>query len=94
MIAAPLDVLGVNYYNPTGVAAPGEAEPACRSRMPTSTAYPLTGFGWPVVPDGLRDLLAGLRMRYGAALPPIHITENGCSDDESIDGRPTGASPT
>jgi len=32
-----------------------------------------------VVPDGLRELLVGLRDRYGEALPPIHITENGCS---------------
>ncbi|MFF9066719.1 glycoside hydrolase family 1 protein [Streptomyces sp. NPDC014891] len=39
----------------------------------------LTDFGWPVVPDGLRELLATLRERYGDRLPPLYITENGCS---------------
>ena len=33
----------------------------CRSRTCRSRAYPRTAFGWPVVPDGLRELLAGLR---------------------------------
>src|SRR5207253_3044491 len=34
---------------------------------------------WPVVPEGLRQLLIGLRDRYGPTLPPIWITENGCA---------------
>jgi beta-glucosidase len=51
--------------------------------------YPVTYFGWPVVPDALRDLLIGLKRRYGAALPPIYVTENGCAYDDTIgpDGR-------
>jgi beta-glucosidase len=40
---------------------------------------PTTAFGWPVVPQGLHDLLTGLRETYGKALPPVYITENGCS---------------
>jgi beta-glucosidase len=44
--------------------------------------YPRTAFGWPVVPDGLRELLVGLRDRYGDALPEIAITENGCSYED------------
>jgi beta-glucosidase len=50
---------------------------------------PTTAFGWPVVPGGLRDLLTGLHDRYAAALPPIYITESGCStvDEVSADGR-------
>ncbi|QKG21885.1 GH1 family beta-glucosidase [Actinomadura verrucosospora] len=55
--------------------------------------YPVTAFGWPVVPEGLREMLLKLRDRYGAALPPILVTENGCSvrdepgrpDQERID---------
>ncbi|GGP00966.1 beta-glucosidase [Nonomuraea glycinis] len=80
IIAAPLDGLGVNYYNPTRIAAPTEAG------LPFSdagiTGVPTTAFGWPVVPDGLRELLVGLRARYGPALPPIYITENGCSQPD------------
>ncbi|WP_106401274.1 beta-glucosidase [Actinocorallia populi] len=44
--------------------------------------YPVTAFGWPVVPDALHELLTGLRARYGTALPPITITENGCSSHD------------
>ncbi|MFE0999117.1 family 1 glycosylhydrolase, partial [Streptomyces mutabilis] len=40
---------------------------------------PLTDFGWPVVPEGLTELLTGFRDRYGDRLPPVVITENGCS---------------
>ena len=39
----------------------------------------MTGFGWPVVPSGLRDLLLLLQRRYGTALPPVYVTENGCA---------------
>jgi len=47
------------------------------------TGYPTTGFGWPVVPDGLREIIASFRERYGKALPPIYITESGCSYHDS-----------
>lgn len=80
VIAAPLDGLGVNYYNPTRIAAP--AEPGLPFADVGITGYPTTAFGWPVVPDGLRELLTGLRDRYGAALPPIYVTENGCSQPD------------
>ncbi|MFF7636216.1 GH1 family beta-glucosidase [Kitasatospora sp. NPDC008050] len=82
--AAGLDGLGVNYYNPTRIAAPTEP-----GGLPFAEAeidgVPRTAFGWPVVPDGLRELLLGLRTRYGNALPPITITENGCSTDATLD---------
>ncbi|QDY09987.1 beta-glucosidase [Micromonospora sp. HM134] len=88
VIAAPLDVLGVNYYNPTGVRAPEEGSPLPFDLVPLE-GYPLTAFDWPVVPDGLRTLLVGLRDRYGDALPPIQITEGGCAWDDvpDADGR-------
>ncbi|MGN9784195.1 GH1 family beta-glucosidase [Nonomuraea sp. ZG12] len=79
-IAAPLDGLGVNYYNPTRIAAPTEAGlPFTDAGI---TGHPTTAFGWPVVPDGLRELLVGLRARYGETLPPIYVTENGCSQSD------------
>ena len=77
-IRQPLDFYGVNYYNPMKVAAAGED-----AEMPFEfrelVGYPTTDFGWPVVPDALREWLITLRARYRAALPPIMITESGCS---------------
>ncbi len=87
LIAGPgLDGLGVNYYNPTRIAAP--TDPGLPFAEAEIEGVPRTAFGWPVVPDGLRELLVGLRDRYGAALPPITITENGCSvtDEVAPDG--------
>ncbi|MEU4835018.1 GH1 family beta-glucosidase [Streptosporangium sp. NPDC023615] len=86
LISAPLDGIGINYYNPTRIAAPvGEGLPFHDAGV---TGHPVTGFGWPVVPDGLRELLVGLRARYGDALPPVYVTENGCSqpDEPGPDG--------
>ncbi|WP_077938879.1 MULTISPECIES: GH1 family beta-glucosidase [unclassified Micromonospora] len=88
VIAAPLDVLGVNYYNPSGVRAPEPGSPL-PFELVELAGYPRTAFGWPVAPDGLRELLTGLRDRYGDRLPPIQVTENGCAYDDvpDADGR-------
>ena len=106
-IRQPLDFYGVNYYNPMRVAATEED-----SEMPFEfrevLGYAKTDFGWPVVPDALREWLIMLRARFRAALPPIMITESGCSynmgPDENgvVDDQPRidyleshlGASPT
>ncbi|WBB54379.1 GH1 family beta-glucosidase [Verrucosispora sp. WMMD573] len=84
VIAAPIDVLGVNYYNPTAVRAPEEGSPLPFELVPL-TGYPRTAFDWPVVPEGLRELLGWLRDRYGLALPPIQVTESGCAYDDAPD---------
>ncbi|WP_229402577.1 GH1 family beta-glucosidase [Micromonospora okii] len=84
VIAAPIDVLGVNYYNPTGVRAPDEGSPL-PFELVELAGYPRTAFGWPVAPDGLRELLTGLRERYGDRLPPIQVTESGCAYDDVPD---------
>lgn len=74
----PLDFYGVNYYNPMRIGAAGET-----SELPFEfrevLGYPLTDFGWPVVPDALREWLIMFRARLRAAVPPIVITESGCS---------------
>jgi len=85
VISAPIDFLGVNYYNPTKLCAPS-ADSALPFELSPIDGFPTTSFGWPVVPDGLRELLVGLAERYGERLPPIYITENGCSYDD----QPTG----
>ena len=77
-IRQPLDFYGVNYYNPMKVgAAPEDAEMPFELRE--LVGYPTTDFGWPVVPDALREWLITFRARFRAALPPIMITESGCS---------------
>ncbi|MFJ9584979.1 GH1 family beta-glucosidase [Streptomyces acidicola] len=88
VIGEPLDWYGINYYAPTRVGAPqgediefgGLTIPA---ELPFSVreieGHPVTDFGWPVVPEGLTELLTGFAERYGDRLPPVVITENGCS---------------
>jgi beta-glucosidase len=94
-INQPLDFYGMNYYNPAQIAAAGASsvpDPMTDglpfSRVPIE-GYPITDFGWPVVPAGLHEILLQLKQRYGDRLPPVHITENGCSyaDGPDADGR-------
>jgi beta-glucosidase len=85
LISVPLDLLGVNYYNPMLIAAPAEPDAALPFDIRTIEGVPTTAFGWPVVPEGLTELLIGLRDRYGDALPPVLITENGCSTHDTVD---------
>src|SRR3954453_10811146 len=77
-IRQPLDFYGVNYYNPMRIAAAEEDSPVPFEQV-SIVGYPTTDFGRPVVPDSLREWLITLRARYRAALPPIIITESGCS---------------
>ncbi|MEV1074864.1 GH1 family beta-glucosidase [Micromonospora parva] len=91
-IAAPIDVLGVNYYNPTGVRAAEEGSPLPFDLVALE-GYPRTAFDWPVAPDGLRELLGWLHDTYGDALPPIEITESGCAYDDAPDADGQVADP-
>ncbi|MET8787156.1 GH1 family beta-glucosidase [Streptomyces sp. NPDC004589] len=88
VIAEPIDWYGINYYAPTRVGAPQGAEIefgglSLPAELPftvrESEDRPVTDFGWPVVPEALTELLTGFRERYGDRLPPVLITENGCS---------------
>lgn len=90
-VAAPLDWLGVNYYNPAVVAADpsAPADPAYPGsaglRFVPATG-PRTAMGWPVDAPSLTRLL----LRLGALAPglPLVVTENGAAyDDEVVDGR-------
>jgi beta-glucosidase len=86
VISAPLDALGVNYYSPTRLSALPDSE--LPFRMEPIPGYPVTAFGWPVIPAGLTELLTMFAERYGDRLPPVYITENGCSvhDEAAADG--------
>ncbi|MFF6782525.1 GH1 family beta-glucosidase [Streptomyces sp. NPDC012510] len=88
VISEPIDWYGINYYAPTRVGAPegtdiefgGVTIPA---ELPFTVkeieGVPTTDFGWPVAPEGLTELLTDFHARYGDRLPPVVITENGCS---------------
>ncbi|EFL08870.1 beta-galactosidase [Streptomyces sp. AA4] len=86
-IAQPLDFYGVNYYEPQGATAPGEGNPLPFELRPIE-GYPLTTNDSPIVPHALRELLVSFHERYREHLPPIQITENGCSfaDEPAADG--------
>lgn len=77
-IRQPLDFYGVNYYSPRRVAAAPE-DVDSPFEFAEILGYPMTDYGWPVVPDGLREILILLRARYRAGLPPIYVTESGCA---------------
>ncbi|NKZ08077.1 GH1 family beta-glucosidase [Actinomadura latina] len=80
VIASPIDFLGVNYYHPTRVA--NASEGPLPFDIVDITEYPTTGMGWPIVPDAFLSLLRTLDTRYD--LPPLYITENGCSFQDEI----------
>ena len=82
VISAPVDALGVNYYMPMRLSALTDS--LLPFQMEPIPGYPVTAFGWPVIPAGLTELLVLLRDRYGGALPPLYITENGCSADDHV----------
>ncbi len=82
VIAGPIDVLGVNYYSPTYVAArPGAAgspmHPGTEGVAFLPPAGPVTDMGWSVEPDTLRDLLERIHRDYPGT--PLLITENGAA---------------
>ncbi|MFA1546593.1 GH1 family beta-glucosidase [Actinomadura chokoriensis] len=80
VIASPIDFLGVNYYHPTRLATPSGGP--LPFEIVDITEYPTTGMGWPIVPDAFLSLLRTLDTRYD--LPPLYITENGCSFPDEI----------
>jgi beta-glucosidase len=82
-IAAPIDFLGVNFYQPAVVQLDGDRGPIGVEELPPDG--PTTAMGWRVAPDALTELLLRLKRDYGDL--PLLITENGASfDDPPIDG--------
>jgi beta-glucosidase len=82
-IAAPIDFLGVNFYQPAIVRARDDDGPVGVEEIPDDSVR--TAMGWRVQPDSLTDLLLRLKRDYGDM--PLLITENGASyDDPPLDG--------
>jgi beta-glucosidase len=88
-IGEPIDLLGINYYNPCLVAAaPGEpanpAFPGTRDIRFLPAREPVTAMGWPIEPGGLTTLLCRLREDYPGV--PLMVTENGAAFHDEVDG--------
>ena len=99
VIATPIDVLGVNYYNPVIVAhfggggrrsqadghgdGAGETWPGCSDVQFLEMPGRHTAMGWPVDASGLHELLLRLWRDYRK---PMYITENGAAYDDAVDG--------
>jgi beta-glucosidase len=98
IIAAPIDVLGVNYYNPVVVEhydgsaarahadghgdAAGETWPGCHDVQFLDRPGRHTAMGWPVDASGLDELLGRLWRDYQH---PMAITENGAAYDDAVE---------
>lgn len=96
IISSPLDWYGINHYQPAKIGMPtGDSDAAASDgvELPPGLpfefrkieGYPITDFGWAVVPEGLSQILATFRDRYGEALLPLYITENGCAINDGPD---------
>ena len=85
VIKGPLDWFGLNHYAPAVVGAPGDAAAEMPFDLRAVPDVPTTDFGWPVVPEAFGETLRMLKERYGDALPPVYITENGCSYGDGPD---------
>jgi beta-glucosidase len=88
VIAAPIDVLGVNYY--TDSVFSGHAEDGSTAdengrpiERRVSRGLPRTEMDWEIRPEGLRDLLVRLSTDYPGT--PLVITENGAAFDDAAD---------
>ncbi|WP_242968535.1 GH1 family beta-glucosidase [Sulfobacillus sp. hq2] len=79
IIAQPLDFLGINYYFSQVVEAVTDKLWPARIVPPQG---PVTAMGWPLMPQGLTDLLMRLTHEYGPV--PLIITENGAAYDDVV----------
>ena len=52
---------------------------------PVPGSTPRFTSGNPILPAGLTELLTTLAARYGDRLPPVYVTENGCSFPDEPD---------
>ena len=91
LISAPIDFFGLNYYRPHYVRRGDMADlrlgESAIPDHPGTVLYlppelPRTVMGWPIIPEGLRDLLIRLDQESGGL--PIYVTENGCAADDYL----------
>jgi beta-glucosidase len=84
-IAAPIDFLGVNYYNPH-VVVDDPSDRFLKAKMLRPLQAEVTEMGWAVRPSTLQDLLRRLANDYPVGR--MAITENGAAyRDQRSNGR-------
>ena len=81
LIAAPLDFVGLNYYNDFYVRADKSRWPLGFS-IQNPPLIPTNQRDWPITEDGFREMLLRMKNDYGAKR--ILITENGTSENDAI----------
>ena len=79
-ISAPMDFLGVNYYQRHTVVANPEDNEREPMILPLEET---TAMGWGIKPDGLTEVL--LRLDHEYTKLPLYITENGAAFYDYID---------
>ena len=92
LISAPIDFLGVNYYNPHYVkidedggrpaGKPSKVGPSATDFTPSE--LPRNALGWPIEPSGLLDVLVAISEETRSELP-LYVTENGCAENDRVD---------
>ncbi|SEG10954.1 beta-glucosidase [Thermomonospora echinospora] len=99
------DLLGINYYTRHTVSGlPGDGVQAVSSPFSSVSPWvgsehvrflgqgrPVTGMGWEIDPDGLREVLDQVCRDYPAV--PLYITENGAGYEDAPDGDGTVQDP-
>lgn len=81
-VKAPLDYLGINYYQRTIVSDANELK-SLHLHTASGPQGPKTEFAWEVWPDGFYQLLTRISRDYNK--PVIEVTENGCSYGDTPD---------
>ncbi|PBC79711.1 beta-glucosidase [Streptomyces sp. TLI_235] len=96
-ISRPIDLLGLNYYNPTVVSSAENAENLPRHDGHGESAFTpwpgagdvafhlapgdVTAMNWPIDPTGLSDSLIALHREFGL---PLLVTENGAAFEDTV----------
>jgi beta-glucosidase len=85
-ISRPIDFLGINHYRTDVVSANsrGGFFKAITEKY-SAPGWGETDMEWGIDPQGMTEVLKGIRDRYGN--PPVYITENGCAFEDRPDSK-------
>jgi beta-glucosidase len=86
IISTPIDLLGVNFYNPgtvehTDAGGGSDVFPGCDDVRGVEWFGERTAMGWPVEETGFYELLVRLHTDYRI---PLVVTENGAAYEDTV----------